>query len=1117
MRRKRILNILILSLLILSLVAPVVFYQAPELEASSSSSTVYRIPITITEHSGSNLTDYAVNIELNETNFQYWSHIVSENASDIYFTDEDDDPLYYWIESFNRTNKTASIWVKIPNIPANGQVTIYMYYGGNNPYTTYRDPEQVFVFFDDFESGAIGSEWSQHLGTWGIDTEPDGNHFLIKTGTSNTVPGDQIYINTIQHSGGYAIRAKVKASSSYTSRVAILYNPTNKNMVYLFITENLNQLLMYKHDGTNFISLGSATGVWSDGEKTILELALTKSGKLIGRDIKKNLTITNTITTFTAYPAVSIPKAQSPGYWDNVIVRKFVYPEPTFSIGSEKLIKTVELPSETLYLIHNITYMPNASQFTHTFTAVNSSTAGYILGTPDEYGWAVYVNPYDSTENNATLISEVNITLPYSEVLVVNVTLYAKINGTGNYSQLWVKLLNSTGEVVAELINASLDTNWTELVIPVNTSLSGNITLEINATVESSNTTGEELVVRNVSVSIGYETNPTVEVILQSGFVDYYNCSAEHYVELGSTEYLNSTVIILKLIEYLTYNTTDYPVQPVFVGNETIDSYNYSVYRISPANYTQKMTIYAFIENGLKAINIHVRGYETETVLVGELVTIELPVAGNITIVETNETFTNVTSVNITFDTVGVYTIEGDATEPSKWTIGYVAKTIFVKYGEFSARVLDLDSKEIDYEDFTLQLINKANGSIVKELTGNKAFNLTGLWAGNYTLKIKFKDIVVAVKDFELNASTDGSTVNLTCPMKKLPADYRGLSRTIATNYDKEIVSIENISTKFPYSRTRILLNGTGSFKLYINYMGDLPTKVSVTVNNVTNLKYYWDGNYLVIEGVLGSLGEINITDLYKVRLELYDRLGHPMPEWIYAYINETQYFGSVIEDYLYPEDYVLELPETIYGFEFYSYFDGYNETVRNITINNTDVLYKVWYRIPTKIEPVKAFQVAASWFERFLKPFISSDENTTKVYIEGYLRDYYDNGVPNRPLIVNITDVQANLTWSVNTTTDLSGYFRTPLLDLIRGRTYEIKIIYSGDSIYVGTLTTTEFTPETLPEAPAPITEIIPINYIILGIGALVIVGAIVGIIRAIKHTIEDIRETKRFIRRRR
>ena len=107
-----------------------------------------RTPITITEQSGNDLTDYAIKIVLDDT-WDGWDIVI--DGSDIYFLDDQGNPLYYWIEEFDKQNKHAIIWVKIPSLSANSSITIYMHYGGNNPYAEYHDPSQVFLFFDDFD------------------------------------------------------------------------------------------------------------------------------------------------------------------------------------------------------------------------------------------------------------------------------------------------------------------------------------------------------------------------------------------------------------------------------------------------------------------------------------------------------------------------------------------------------------------------------------------------------------------------------------------------------------------------------------------------------------------------------------------------------------------------------------------------------------------------------------------------------------------------------------------------------------------------------------------------------------------------------------------------------
>ena len=205
-------------------------------------------------------------------------------------------------------------------------------------------------------------------------------------------------------------------------------------------------------------------------------------------------------------------------------------------------------------------------------------------------------------------------------------------------------------------------------------------------------------------------------------------------------------------------------------------------------------------------------------------------------------------------------------------------------------------------------------------------------------------------------------------------------------------------------------------------------------------------------------------------------------------------------------------MPKTINGFEFYGFFDGFNETARVISINNSDVVLKAWYRVPTSVE-IRSYQVSSM----SIIPFIKQEGETVKVYVEGCLRDFYGNGVPNRPLVVNITNVKTGYTRSYNVTTDASGYFRTPLMELFRGKTYRVKVIYNGDDVYVGTLSTLEVKPEELPTAP--VAAGIPIEYYIIGVTVvLIVIGIALTAIRVVRHTIYDIREkSRRFVTKKR
>ncbi len=88
----------------------------------------YYIEINVTERTGTTLTNYAINITLNNANFDF-SHAKTD-GSDIRFLGPDGRTLLdYWIEKWNQTSQEAVVWVKIPELPGGQTITIYMLYG----------------------------------------------------------------------------------------------------------------------------------------------------------------------------------------------------------------------------------------------------------------------------------------------------------------------------------------------------------------------------------------------------------------------------------------------------------------------------------------------------------------------------------------------------------------------------------------------------------------------------------------------------------------------------------------------------------------------------------------------------------------------------------------------------------------------------------------------------------------------------------------------------------------------------------------------------------------------------------------------------------------------------
>jgi hypothetical protein len=108
-----------------------------------------KVPINITERSGHDLYDYQVKLTID------YAPEMKPDFSDLRFTDANGNELYYWIED-KIDGKQATVWVKVPFIPANGNTTIYMYYGNPNAESA-SDPKNTMLIYEDMSSSPDGA------------------------------------------------------------------------------------------------------------------------------------------------------------------------------------------------------------------------------------------------------------------------------------------------------------------------------------------------------------------------------------------------------------------------------------------------------------------------------------------------------------------------------------------------------------------------------------------------------------------------------------------------------------------------------------------------------------------------------------------------------------------------------------------------------------------------------------------------------------------------------------------------------------------------------------------------------------------------------------------------
>lgn len=95
------------------------------------------------------LTNYQLKLQLNEHNFSLTQ--TQPDGRDIRFTAGNEKAfLSHWIEQYDPANRVATIWVKIPVIPAGAETTLRLYYGNPNA-SNISSGEDTFLFFDQFE------------------------------------------------------------------------------------------------------------------------------------------------------------------------------------------------------------------------------------------------------------------------------------------------------------------------------------------------------------------------------------------------------------------------------------------------------------------------------------------------------------------------------------------------------------------------------------------------------------------------------------------------------------------------------------------------------------------------------------------------------------------------------------------------------------------------------------------------------------------------------------------------------------------------------------------------------------------------------------------------------
>ncbi len=298
----------------------------------------YRRVITVSNATTVALTDFQVRVELNTSNFDF-THI-QPDCSDIRFTDLNGNLLPYWIETCDVTGKLVVAWVKVPAIPASGDANIYLYYGVSGVISS-SNGKATFIFFDDFDTT---SGWN----CTSVDPT-ECTHFRTAIVDGRTV--------AILTSVAQEIRLTSKESVSGLDGVA------QEAMVKIFgNAADLDFYIGVDDDTATPPNWGTRVGDNASGQyhAVVVDESVGTQGTTYGQltwlvvqTIRQGTTVssyyngeflTDTATGTpidTGYMFMSIDPdagtALSRGaYVDWLRVRKYVYPEPTATVGPEE-------------------------------------------------------------------------------------------------------------------------------------------------------------------------------------------------------------------------------------------------------------------------------------------------------------------------------------------------------------------------------------------------------------------------------------------------------------------------------------------------------------------------------------------------------------------------------------------------------------------------------------------------------------------------------------------------------------------------------------------------------------------------------------------------------------
>jgi hypothetical protein len=307
------------------------------INSATNAGTNYQVMITVYYTNG---TDGAGNV--------YCNGKCKTDFGDIRFTASDGStPLSYWIQS-SSAGTSAVFWVKVTDDLSTSAQTIFMYYGSSG--SSIGSGTGTFIYYDD---GSSLSGWTQSDATY--------------TGMSTTVgnPANSLYARS--HASGdqyYMYRNVGLGANTFTSFNVMTNNAANLgDFYYLCNASGAGQ--MYRLDArgaANYTGFATTTSwhVWNppgasqtSSPNTWYRFGIAINSAATSSTLYYDATTSNNPVPGTVLNSTTYAVTNNGGYiglggdqvvaytyytyWDNIITRKYVSPEPAQSTwGTEQ-------------------------------------------------------------------------------------------------------------------------------------------------------------------------------------------------------------------------------------------------------------------------------------------------------------------------------------------------------------------------------------------------------------------------------------------------------------------------------------------------------------------------------------------------------------------------------------------------------------------------------------------------------------------------------------------------------------------------------------------------------------------------------------------------------------